>query len=439
MNLENITSERRQGSVLALQFQIPTDMAKKFYARALNQVSQFAQIPGFRKGKAPAKLVEERYREHIVSTADDELIKSALHEVLEKEGVKHEDVISSPWIEKRSDFTLDAPITVEARVDVIPSFEVRNYKGVKLTKTKPEATDEMIESELKRLAQEHATLSPVDRPAKTDDVLVVDFEGAKPDGTEIPGAKMASMPIQIGSGRFIPGFEDSLIGATAGSEVTPVLTFPENYAAEELRGQKAHFTIKVQSVKERRVPEINEDFARDLTMPDLASVKAKIKEGIEESMAEDARMEMEADLLGKLRAANPVPDLPQVLLDEEIERRREGFQRRLREMRLTPEKFYEIAHTTPADHEKDLIEAARATVHSSLILRAVAIAEDLSVTQDELSYAIASTAVRNDTSPEVLAKRLAEEGRIGLVKFDLLKRKALHFVLEKAEIEGSQA
>lgn len=435
MELTNFTAARRPGSIVALQYDVPPAETRRLYDRALQTFVREAQLPGFRKGKAPAKMVEERYRDRILAEAEDDLVRDSIRAALEKEKIGREEILSAPRMEKNVSFSLEAPVRIEAEVEVFPAIEARDYTGVKLTRRAAEVPDEAIEAEIGQLAERNATLVPVERPAAVGDVAVCDFEGKTPEGVPIPKGAGKDVSIKIGDGRFLKEFESALEGMTIGESKEFQLTFPEDYSAEELRGKPAVFSLTLQALKERRLQPIDDDFAKDLEYENLAALRDRIAEWLKGRAETEIKQELEADLLENLRRTNPVEDLPATLVEDEVERRREGFERRLAEMRVPTEKFFEISGKSRTEHEEEIRRLATETIHTALILRAVARTENLSVSDEDLSRAIAGTALQNDLSPEVLAQRLAAEGRLGLIKFDLLKRKALQFILEKAEIE----
>lgn len=438
MELANLKIERRPGSIVVLEFEVPADDARASYQSSLKTYAASTRIPGFRKGKAPVNLVETRYHDLIVDDARDELIRKAVNVAITQGDIKDEDVISTPRIESHSDYAPDRSMTMTIRFDVSPACAPKDYMGMKLT-LKPAPVDvEEIQEELKRIAEAQSTIMTVERPAQKGDIVMTDFQGYRKDGSVIPHSDGVQRPLELGSNRFIPGFEDKLIGIVAGETRNLELTFPEDYTAEEMRGQDASFKVTVTAVRERKVPAIDDDLARDVNYPDLKSLEADIRAHLGQQSRSHAESELEADLLDRLRAANPLADLPEIMVAEEVSRRKSVFAQSLAQMHMKLEQYYAAAKTDEAGHTKEIERMARDTVHSALILRAIARAEKLSVTTEELSMAIAQTAARNDMSPQVLADQLGKEGRIPHLKFDLLKQKALQFILEKADIDRGE-
>ncbi|MEK8023034.1 MAG: trigger factor [Candidatus Hydrogenedentota bacterium] len=437
MNLNNLSTDRTEGAVMALKFEIPAEETAKGYKKAVNSYAGNASIPGFRKGKAPAKMVEERFRAQILDLAEERVLSEAIWEAIRQAGLKDEDLLTRPSVSNKSDFSPDAAMKIEARIDFIPALDAQGYKAVKLALKPSEVTPEEIEGELKRIAQEHSFFAPVDRAAATGDSVIMDFEGKLEDGTPITETPTQNYQAVLGSNRLIPGFEDGLVGVKPGEKRTLNLRFPDDYPKENFRGKNSTIDITVTAVKERRMPEIDDELAKDVESENLDELKKRISQFFNEQKSHENREELEADLLDQLRKANPLEELPAVMVEAEMQRRREGFDRMVKNMRLTPEKYFELSKQTPDQLEANMLQAARDTVHSSLVLRAVARAEKIGVSNDELSYSIAYMAAQREMSPEVLARQIAEEGRIDLVKFDILKRKALQFIIEHAEIEGS--
>lgn len=439
MELVNFKAEQKPGGIVSVSYTVPAVASAEAYKKTLKAYAGSAQLPGFRKGKAPAHLVEQRYRERVVADAADEMLRASVGAALAQEPVKDHDLITSPRVVKVSDYAPDRDVDVELRLDVAPSLSPRDYKSLKLALKPAPVTDAEIDAELGRIAESQATVQTVERAAAKGDIVVIDFQGHKPDGAAIPNADGVARPLLLGSNRFIPGFEEGLVGAAAGETRKLSLTFPDDYPAEEMKGQKAEFTVTVSAVRERRVPAIDDDLAKDVNYADLEALKADIRSHFAREKEAEARKELEADLLEKLRAANPASDLPETLVEDEVARRQETFTRSLGQMRMTTEQYFAAAKTDEAGHRDELRRVAREIVHSELVLRAIARQEKIVVSNDELSMAIARTAVHNDMSPQVLADRLGQEGKIPDLKFDLLKRKVLQFLLENADIDKGEA
>lgn len=439
MELVNLKTERRPGCVVALSFTVPPEESANAYRKTLKAYALSAQLPGFRKGKAPAHLVEQKFRDRVIADAGDELIRASIGAALAQDGLKNEDLIASPRILRASDFSPDQPFDLEIRLDVAPTLSPKDYKGVKLALKPAAVSDEQVEAELARIADSQATVITVDRAAATGDIVVIDFQGHKPDGSPIPHADGVQRPLLLGSNRFIPGFEDGLVGATAGESRTLSLTFPEDYPSEEMRGQKAEFKVTVTAVRERKVPAVDDDLARDVNYDGLDALKKDVRSHFAREKEAEARQELEADLLDRLRTANPTLDLPEALVAEEVERRNKTFERSLQQMRMTKEQYLAAAKSDESAHQAEMERVAREVVHSELILRAIGRVEQMAVSNEELSTAIARTAMHNDMSPQVLADRLGQEGRLPDLKFDLLKRKVLQFLLENADIDRGTA
>lgn len=438
MELVNFKAEQKPGCIVSVSYTVPVEASAEAYKKTLKAYAGSAQMPGFRKGKAPAHLVEQRYRERVVADAADELLRASVGAALAQEPVKGHDLISSPRILNVSDYAPDRPVDVELRLDVAPALSPRDYKGLKLGLKPAPVTDADVDAELARIADSQATVQTVERAAAKGDIVIIDFQGRKPDGTAVPNADGVARPLLLGSNRFIPGFEEGLLGSTAGETRTLSLTFPDDYPSEEMKGQKVEFSVTVTAVRERRVPPVDDDLAKDVNYPDLEALKKDIREHFAREKEAEARKELEADLLEKIRAANPATDLPEAMVEDEMARRHETFERSLKQMRMTAEQYFAAAKTDEAGHRDELRRVAREIVHSELVLRAIAREEKIGVSNDELSMAIARTAMHNDMSPQVLADRLGEEGKIPDLKFDLLKRKVLQFLLENADIDKGE-
>lgn len=436
MNLQNYSASRNAGSTILIAFDVAVEDINQSYRRALKNYSEHVTLPGFRKGKAPLKMIEEqdRHRVRVIDMAEEDILRAALREAVKKEEFIPQNVLSHR-VEKKSDFSLTEPMHIEFRFDYVTPFQAKDYKGIKIVKKAPHVSDEVVEEQLEKIAMQHANLVPVDRAAAEGDTIFVDFSGFGEDGAAIAGASGQNMQIVLGSKRFIPGFEEALVGAKAGDEREFTVRFPDDYATIELRNVLALFKTKIHAVKEQKIPAIDDDFAKDLNFDSLELLKNEIRERQKGETERELVEEMEADLLENLRKANPLSELPQILVDDEINRRQQSFKRMLAQVRLTPDQYFEATKSTREDLEASMDKMARETVHSSLILRAVADAEKIGVTTEDLSRAITYAAHNADQSPQVFADRLREEGNLDAVKFDILKRKSLQFILKNAEVE----
>lgn len=347
---------------------------------AYNKSKNKINVPGFRKGKAPRKMIEQLYGQEVFF---EDAANAIIPDAYAKACVESElDIVSQPKITV-TQLEKGKPFVFEAAVAVRPEVELGNYKGVEVTKVDTEATDADVEEELKKVAEQNSrTVTIEDRPVKDGDMTVIDFEGFI-DGVAFDGGKGENYPLTIGSHSFIDNFEDQLIGMNIGDEKEVNVTFPEDYHAEELKGKPATFKVSIKEIKEKQLPDLDDDFAQDVSDFDtLDEYKADLKNKIAERKAAEAKSKKESEAIDKIVADSKM-DIPQAMIDTQVTRMAEDFAQRLQQQGLSLDMYFKYTGLTADKVVEDMKPEAEKRIKNSLVLEAVAKAENITVSDEE--------------------------------------------------------
>jgi trigger factor len=389
------------------------------------------RMPGFRKGKAPPSLVIQRVGFDAVL---DEAIREALPGWYERAllgsgiapvGDPKVEVVSTPEGEGE-------PLAFKFEIGVRPKAELGEYKGLEVGRAEAEPPAEMVDREIERLREGFAKLEPVDRAAADGDVLLVDFEGLL-DGKAFEGGKAGDCLLELGGGQLIEGFEEQLTGATAGETRKVEVTFPDDYQAEELAGQDAVFTVEVKEVREKILPELGDDFASEASEFDtLDELRADIAKRLAEAVGQRAEQDFRLAAIDAA-AAEAKLDLPGELATARAGERWERFERQLAGQGMNPDAYLQMQGKTRDQVIEESVPEAEAELKREAVLAAIADAEGIEVSEEEMVEALAHPAEHERTTPEKLLKRLRESGRDTMIRDDIRYRKAIDLVAESAQ------
>ena len=347
---------------------------------AYNKNKNKISVPGFRKGKAPRKMIEQLYGSQIFfEDAANEIIPDAYADAAKESGL---DIVSQP---KVSIEQLEAgkPFIFAAEVAVRPEVELGEYKGVEVTKADAEVTDADVEEELKKVQDQNSrTVSVEDRAVKDGDMTVIDFEGFI-DGEAFEGGKGENYPLTIGSHSFIDTFEEQMIGMNIGEEKELNVTFPENYHAENLKGKPATFKVTVKEIKEKQLPELDDDFAQDVSDFDtLAEYKEDLKKTISVRKENEAKAKKEDEAIAKIVETSKM-DIPEAMINTQVNRMVEDFAQRLQQQGLSIDQYFQYTGMTADKIVEEMKPEAVKRIQTRLVLEAVAKAEDIQVSDEE--------------------------------------------------------
>ena len=395
------------------------------YKRSKNQIS----LPGFRKGKAPRKLVEKAYgREIFYEDAINAVLPELYDETVKEENLE---VMSRPEVNVET-IEEGKPVVVTCEVAIKPEVKLGKYKGLKAEKEDATVTEEDVQEELKRVAGRNARMIEVtDRPAQMDDTLTIDFEGFM-DGTPFEGGKGENHELKLGSHSFIDTFEDQLVGKNVGDECEVNVTFPEEYHQKDLAGKPAMFKVAVKKIQFNEVPEIDDEFAKEVSEFDtLDEYKADVKKNLEERKAKQIEESKRAKLLGKVVEKSKM-DMPEPMVIEQCDQMINNFAQTLRYQGMNMQKYMEMTGSTLESMRQSVRPEADRQLKESLVLDAIAKAENLEATQEDVDKELENMAQMYGMEIDKL-KAAVTEAETESIKSELKTKKALDFIVENAK------
>lgn len=426
--------ERLENNMAKLTIEVPEEELEGAIEKAYQKNKNKISIPGFRKGKVPRKMVEKMYgKEVFYEDAANELIPSAYEKALDE---CEEEIVSSPKIEV-TQIEAGKPFIFTAEVALKPEVKLGKYKGVKIDKVETEVTGEEVEAALNKERESNArTISVEDRAVKDKDMTVIDFEGFV-DGVAFEGGKGENYPLTIGSGAFIPGFEEQLIGAEIGKETEVNVTFPEDYHAEDLKGKAAVFKCTVKEIKEKELPELDDEFASEVSEFDtLAEYKEDLKKKLSERKESEAKNKKE-DAVIEAIVTDSEMDIPEAMLETQVRQMADEFAGRLRMQGLSVEQYFQFTGLNEQLMFEQIKPQALKRIQSRLVLEAVAAAEKFEVTDEDLEKEYARMGEIYQMEIEKV-KEMLGESHVEQIKKDIAIQKAVDFVVENAK-EGKAA
>ncbi|MGN0743111.1 MAG: trigger factor [Candidatus Fimadaptatus sp.] len=399
------TVEKISSNKVKISFEIEAEKFSEALDAAYRKNVKRINIPGFRKGKAPRKVVEAHYGPSVFyEDAFDEMFPEIYEKVVDENKLN---VVDRPSI----DFTQiergkDLIFTCE--VFVTPDVTLGDYKGIEVVKVEPTLDAEAVEREINRARENAARMIEVERPAEKGDTVVIDYAGFDGDN-QFEGGTAEDHELELGSGTFIPGFEDQLIGAVAGEERDVNVTFPEQYHAPELAGKPVVFKCKVKAVQRKELPELDDDFAQDVSEFDTFE---EYKKSVEDKKLAEAReqadAQMENDLVNKI-VANAEIDVPQAMIARQADQMINSMAQRMRYQGITLDDFLKYTGQTIDMMRQQYMPEAERRVRTELTLKAIAAAEQVTPTDDEISDKIDEFAKQAGQTPEEFKEKLAEE------------------------------
>ncbi|CAM4263755.1 trigger factor [Bacillus subtilis] len=417
--------EKQEGNEGVLTVEVDAETFKTALDDAFKKVVKQVSIPGFRKGKIPRGLFEQRFGvEALYQDALDILLPVEYPKAVEEAGIEPVDrpEIDVEKIEKGESLIFTAKVTVK------PEVKLGDYKGLGIEKDDTTVTDEDVQNELKALQERQAELVVKEEGAVEEgNTVVLDFEGFV-DGEAFEGGKAENYSLEVGSGSFIPGFEDQLVGLEAGAEKDVEVTFPEEYHAEELAGKPAVFKVKIHEIKAKELPELDDEFAKDIDeeVETLAELTEKTKKRLEEAKENEADAKLREELVLKA-SENAEIDVPQAMVDTELDRMLKEFEQRLQMQGMNLELYTQFSGQDEAALKEQMKEDAEKRVKSNLTLEAIAKAENLEVSDEEVDAELTKMAEAYNMPVENIKQAI---GSTDAMKEDLKVRKAIDFLVE---------
>lgn len=429
--LMDIKSNKINGANAEISATISMDEVNANVDKIAKQLSKTANVQGFRKGKVPVEVVKKQHGQRLLEDAESESLRQVLNQGLDELGIKNESLIGEPMISKfdKSAEKIDVTITVAMR----PTVELGDLDSFTPDFTKPEVADADVEARIKELAEGQAPLESVkrNRKMKEGDTAVIDFEGFI-DGEAFPGGAAKDHALLLGSGHFIPGFEDQLIGVKRDEEVEINVTFPENYGSETLAGKPAMFKVKVNDIKVKGEVEINDDLAKQFLPGDEEANLEKLNAEVKKAMEVDAltklyNEELKPQLLEKLVDSLNF-DLPDFVVEQEIDmalnnKARTMSEDEVKELRESAEKLTELRET--------FREEAKRSVKATFIIDALAQNQGVTINEQELMQTIYFEAMQMGQDPQKVYDQYKEAGYLPAIQMSMIEDRVLTNLLNK--------
>ena len=421
--------EKMEKNMAKLTIEVAAEDLEKAMQNAYQKAKGRISIPGFRKGKAPRKMIEQMYGKGVFL---EDAVNALIPEHYSKALAECElEIVSQPTI----DITQAEPgkaLIFTAEVAVKPEVTLGDYKGVEVPKTEITVTDEDVEAELKKEQEKNSrTISVEDRAAQLNDIVTIDFEGSV-DGVPFDGGQATEYPLTLGSNTFIPGFEEQLVGAKVGDDVDVKVTFPEEYQAKELAGKEAIFKCAVKKIEAKELPELDDDFAKDVSEFDtLAEYKEHVKTNLEDKKANEAKRAKEDAAVDKA-IENAQMDIPEAMLMTQCRQMLDDFSRRMQSQGLSMDQYFQFTGMTADKMMEDMKPQALKRIQTRLVLEKVAEVENIQPTEEEVNEEISKMAEAYKMEADKL-KELLGEREIEQIKKDMAVQKAVSLVADAAK------
>ncbi len=424
----SVQVEKQEKNMAKLTIEVSAEKVEKAIQAAYQKEKKNINIPGFRKGKAPRQLIEKMYgKEVFYNEALDQLLPTAYADALEE---CEEEIVSRPQI-SIVQMESGKPLIFTASVAVKPEVTLGEYKGVEVEKKAIEVVDEEIEAEITKEREANArTITVDDRAVMDGDMITLDYAGSV-DGVAFEGGTAKDQELTIGSGRFIPGFEEQLVGVTIGEEKEVHVTFPEEYHAKELAGKAAVFQCVVHGIKVKELPEVDDEFAQEVSEFDtLDAYKEDIKARLLKDKEADAKRAKEDAVIKKI-IEGATMEIPDAMVEFQTEQMMEEFGQRMQMQGLSLEQYFQITGMSEANYREQMKPRATQNIQSRLVLEAVAKAENLEATEQDLEDEMAKMAemykMEVDKVKEMIGDYQKDE-----IKKDIVIQKAIDLVTEAA-------
>lgn len=426
----NVTTEKIENHKVVLTIEVPAEELDKGIKAACKSLANRVNIPGFRKGKAPRRILEMNIgKEAILDEAFDRVAQKAFDEALKQENL---DPVDRPQVDI---VTLEEgkDVVFKATITPVPEVTLGEYKGLKVAKDAVEVKDEQVEEQVKNILNHHAKMVDAEEGATVanDDFITLDFKG-EVDGVAFAGGKGKDYPLQIGSHSFIDTFEDQLVGLKVGEEKDVNVTFPEEYHAKDLAGKAAVFHCKINSIKHKEMPELTDEFVKASTSYEsIEDMKAKLRENIEKNAQREADTKRRNEIL-KQSTDNITVDIPEVMVENRVSNMIQELSVNLENQGMNLDAYLKYANMDMAKLREQYKESAAIAVKTDLMLDAVAKAEDIKVENADINAEIALLAATYGTTPQEVSKIIKKNHSIGNLVATVLHKKAANFIIDSA-------
>lgn len=424
----SVQVEKLEKSMAKLTIEVSAEKFEDSVNKAYQKNKGKITLPGFRKGKAPRAMIEKMYGPAVFyEDAANDVIPDAYEEAAKESGLE---IVAQPSIDVVQ-IEAGKPFIFSATVAVKPEVTLGDYKGIEIEKKDAEVTDEELDAEIDRVRESNARMLTVDDRAVQDgDITTIDFDGYV-DGEPFEGGKGTDYPLTIGSHSFIDNFEEQLIGKNIGEETEVHVTFPDQYQAEELQGKPAVFKVTVKEIKVKELPELDDDFAQDVSDFDtMEEYKEDLKKKLLENKEADIKRQKEEEVVAKI-AENAQMDIPEPMVDAQVRQMTQEFAQRIQSQGLSMQQYMQFTGMTPDKMAEELRPQALQRIQSRLVLEAVVAAENIEATEEEIEKDMENMAAMYQMELDKL-KDLVREEEKKQIALDLAVQKAADFVVDAA-------
>lgn len=426
----NVSVERVENEA-TLKITAPAAEVNAGYKKAVQKIADQANIPGFRKGKAPRAIIEMHYGKEAVKQEAFEIVANkAYSEALDQEKLIP---VSDPKVEE-STFEEGKDMELTIKVTLKPEPELGEYKGLHVEKKEVEVTDEQVDAQIKDMMGRDAKMVVAEEGAVIEkgDFAIIDFAGTV-DGEPFSGGEGKGYPLEVGSNSFIPGFEDQLVGLSKGDSTDVEVTFPEDYFVKDLAGKEAIFKVNIQDVKRKELPELNDEYVASKTdFKTVEELRANYKERMQKAAEANAKAEYEHELID-LAVANAKFSVPEIMIEDKISQMVEEMKMSLESRKMSLDMYMQYTGLDMAKIRENQRPVAEENVKTDLVLDAIAKAEDIQVDMADVDAEIAAISAQHGASPEEVKKIIKGNGTMGLLLANILRRKAAHVVIDSAK------
>ncbi|WP_390404633.1 trigger factor [Lacticaseibacillus jixiensis] len=420
--------EKQDANDGVLTFEIAQDQIQVGLDQAFNRVKKNLNVPGFRKGHVSRTVFNRMYGEAaLYEDALNILLPDAYEGAVNEAGIEP---VDQPKIDVDS-MDEGKPWVIKATVTVKPEVTLGDYKGLTVDKQDRDVTEADVEEELQKRREGQAELVlKEDGAAESGDTVTIDYAGTV-DGKAFDGGSAKNYSLELGSNSFVPGFEDQLVGHKAGEDVTVKVTFPEDYQAEDLKGKDAEFATTIHEVKTKELPDLDDDFAKDLDedVDTLDELKAKIKSELEAKKAEAADNAIEEQAIGKAVENATIGDIPQAMIDSEVDNQMNQFMGNMQSQGINPDMYYQLTGTKEEDLKKQFAADADTRVKTNLVLEAIVAAEKIDASEDEITAEVKDLAGEYNMDEKAVRQALTED----MLKHDIGVKKAIRVITESVK------
>lgn len=428
-----VSAERIDKKHVILEIEVEEARLEEAFEVAYKKVVKQVNVPGFRKGKVPRFVLEKKFGPEIFYEEALEYIVPRVYSEAIREQANEFEVVSQPEFEMVQ-VEKGKPLIFKAKVDIKPEVNLGEYKGLELTKEIIDITDEAVDKELQNLRSRHAKLITIEEGVvENGDTVTINFEGSI-DGELFEGGTGENYPLVIGSGQFIPGFEEQLVGAKIGDVVEVNVNFPEDYHADGLAGKPALFKTTILEIKRKELASLDDEFAKDISEFDsLEELTQSTKKKLEEAATKGAESRLRYEAVKKA-TENAEFEIPQSMIDVRIDNMVDEFAQRLKYQGLSIEQYIQYTGQTKEDMRKEYTKEAEAAVGSDLVLEAIAKAEGIEVTEEELNEQITKLAEAYRQEESKVREMLSMQGQLDALKYSVKLEKAVDLIVENANI-----